>query len=70
MESLFCPVHFISSPLCRPDVRWTAVESVLVIIIKTVIIIITKNNNYFHIGTHMAINYFHIGGVFIVRLLI
>jgi len=28
MESLFCPVHLISSPLCWPDIRWTDDESV------------------------------------------
>jgi len=30
MESLFCPVHFISSLLYWPDVRWTDDESVLI----------------------------------------
>jgi len=30
MEWLFCPVHFISSPLCWPDVHWTDDETVLI----------------------------------------
>jgi hypothetical protein len=36
MESLFCPVHFISSPLCWLDVRWIDVESVFILMIKII----------------------------------
>jgi hypothetical protein len=34
MESLFCPVHLISPPLCWPDIRWTDDDSVLILDIK------------------------------------
>ena len=58
MESLFCPVHFISSPLCWPDVRWTWWW------VRTYPY---KNCYHLHIFAYMVVNYFHIGGIFIVR---